>query len=578
MIEKQELLNDLSEEQKDIVAFQGNSLLIACPGSGKTRTLTHKLAYTSVCNPSSHKLNIAITYTNREAKEIEERIDSMDIDLSTIWTGTIHQFCMRFIIRPYAMYSDQLKKGYSIIDEFTKDEYAKSIADELQIKVEPYDDLFANKDIVEAYNKLLISNKEIDFDMILKISYSLLDSYRFICENVSSVIDSIFVDEYQDTNKLQYLILAKIFKANSNIQLLFVGDPNQAIYGTLDGEAKNIDEIKSLYNTDFQLKSLTGCYRSTQRIVNLFKSFEIQNTGVKSVSKIKDEPGTIIYNAQVHKNELDDEIAKIIRLEIESGTPSEEICIVAPQWYDLFGISKKLREKIPDISFDATYISPIKYDPLNPLCLIAQLLFMPDGHVLSVKKKIANDFLTIIKEDLQINTPDTILDFDILTTINRCKKKELDGIICFRNAIEQIFSLLKINIQIEKVLFDIQEQTFQKIKSRIEKYDLKTDYESMQKYYGLKKGVVISTIHGVKGQEYTTVIAFGLLNGKLPHWNIILKNDDTFQINETKKLLYVLCSRAKKNLYLFSECGYTTKSGNPYSPTKQLCMIDWKKI
>ena len=104
MIDKQELLNGLSKEQQDIVASQGNILLTACPGSGKTRTLTHKLAYTSVCNPLSHKLNIAITYTNRAANEIEERIDNMDMDLSTIWTGTIHQFCMRFIIRPYAMY------------------------------------------------------------------------------------------------------------------------------------------------------------------------------------------------------------------------------------------------------------------------------------------------------------------------------------------------------------------------------------------------------------------------------------------------------------------------------------------
>ena len=81
-------------------------------------------------------------------------------------------------------------------------------------------------------------------------------------------------------------------------------------------------------------------------------------------------------------------------------------------------------------------------------------------------------------------------------------------------------------------------------------------------------------LHGVKGEEYTTVIAAGLLNGYLPHWDYIMNPTKKLcRRNETCKLLYVLCSRAKKNLYLFSECGRTTKSGSEYSSTDELSLI-----
>lgn len=100
-----DILKELSPEQQAACTAPNNVLLTACPGSGKTRTLTHRLAYQVLQKSDSRKINIAITYTNRAAEEIINRLEDMNIDLSSIWTGTIHQFCMRYIIRPYAMYS-----------------------------------------------------------------------------------------------------------------------------------------------------------------------------------------------------------------------------------------------------------------------------------------------------------------------------------------------------------------------------------------------------------------------------------------------------------------------------------------
>lgn len=96
-------LDKLNPQQRQVCVNEGNILLKACPGSGKTRTLTYKLAYSVQKYITSKKLNIAITYTNRAADEIKERLEKIDIPEDKVWVGTIHQFCLEFIIRPYTM-------------------------------------------------------------------------------------------------------------------------------------------------------------------------------------------------------------------------------------------------------------------------------------------------------------------------------------------------------------------------------------------------------------------------------------------------------------------------------------------
>ena len=207
------ILEGLNKQQTAVCIGDNNIILTACPGSGKTRTITHRLAYIQEKYSPSRKLNIAITYTNRAADEISSRIEKMGISCDTVWTGTIHQFCMHFIIRPYAMYSNRLSKGYHIIDEYISDKYLAEITKDMQITLDRYEKPRDNPIISYEYHKLLDKNKEIDFDLILKLSYDLISNNKFIGENISSIIRSIHVDEYQDTNNYQYLILAEIFKS-----------------------------------------------------------------------------------------------------------------------------------------------------------------------------------------------------------------------------------------------------------------------------------------------------------------------------------------------------------------------------
>lgn len=306
-------LEDLNPKQKEICTSENNFVLTACPGSGKTRTITYRLAYLQQKFSSSRKYNIALTYTNRAAEEIERRLDDMGIDLSYIWTGTIHQFCMCFIIRPYAMYSDRLKKGYHIIDEYVTREYCNSIATRLNINCQFKDPLTFPK-IRAEYERLLEEKKEIDFDLILKLSFQLIRDNSFIAENIGQIIRSIHVDEYQDTQEIQYAILTRIIAANPTINLLFVGDVNQAIYGTLGSVAKSASEIRKIYPIAFCEEELDGCYRSTQRLIDYYKQFEVHSTNAHSLAQIRDLHGRISFDNAIHKDALAKRIADIVSL------------------------------------------------------------------------------------------------------------------------------------------------------------------------------------------------------------------------------------------------------------------------
>lgn len=568
---KYAFLDKLNETQKKVCISDQNYVLTACPGSGKTMTITYRLAYLAEKYKKSKKINIAITYTNRAADEIENRLIDLGIDTFNIWTGTIHQFCMKFIIRPYSMYHTKLSKGYRIIDEFVKEEYLKSIADYLGIKKFYVKDLYENKTVINEYISRLEKNKEIDFNMILEYSDELVEKYPFIAENIGDIIRSIHVDEYQDTNERQYDILSAIIKENQKINLLFVGDVNQAIYGNLGGVAKSVDEIRNLFPIEFTEECLKGCYRSTQRLVDYYTNYEVAPTGVVSVSEIKDNKGIIKFDAQITKGELVDAIVGVLKNELNKGIPEEEICIVAPQWFQIYPMANRLRKLMPDNNFDAPNISPIKYDPLNVFFLISKLLFTQNsGHRL-IRRKEADEILSMLKDDYGFMIPEQIDKLDVLRSINSTEYIQHNGILTLEKAIKNACKLLHIDIDNEVKLVNTYNDFLKKIDYRVREYQLAYDCDAMKKCFKERKGIVINTIHGVKGEEYTTMIGFDLLTGHLPHWDYIYNNAlKGVRHEETNKMLYVLCSRSKKNLYLYAESGRTTKKGYPLDTTEEL--------
>ena len=123
---------DLNDEQIAAINEPNNVFLIACPGSGKTRTLTYKIAFELSGLADPKKWVVAITYTHRAADEIRERIEILGVDTSQLWIGTIHAFCLEWILKPYGLYHDKLKNGFKIVNSYDSEEIISKICSSIR--------------------------------------------------------------------------------------------------------------------------------------------------------------------------------------------------------------------------------------------------------------------------------------------------------------------------------------------------------------------------------------------------------------------------------------------------------------
>jgi ATP-dependent DNA helicase UvrD/PcrA len=190
------MLEGLNDEQREAVIADGNVLLTACPGSGKTRVLTYKVGYELQKNVANKKKVIALTFTNRAADEIKRRIVRMDIDPEKLWTGTIHSFCLEWILRPYAGYLEELKNGFVIADEYKSEELLSSL--KFDYGIPGWQSIATRMDIdgkfveyspqilqlLKDYHFLLREEKLIDFDQILYFAFKLLDKFPKIAKTL----------------------------------------------------------------------------------------------------------------------------------------------------------------------------------------------------------------------------------------------------------------------------------------------------------------------------------------------------------------------------------------------------------
>ena len=340
----------------------------------------------------------------------------------------------------------------------------------------------------------------------------------------------------------------------------------------MGGIAKTLDEINDEFNfNDFKERFLIGCYRSTQRIVDFYSPFMVEPYDIVARGKVKNEKGIICYQKDILFSDIYDEIAKIIILNIKQGVKEKDICVLAPSWWLLYPFSSELQSRLPDIKFDAPDITPIKRDPMNLFYNISRLLLTePNVKKFGYRRKIAADIISKINGEVNFNAI-TLTELDFLNRLNNSKQKNDKGSLFIINSIKCLFETMKLNIEEHENLKIQYEDFIEKMNYRLgePRFCLVDNIDTFRKMFKEKEGVLISTCHSVKGEEYETVIAFGLLFGKLPNIKIAKNKRD----EEAKKLLYVIASRAKKNIYFFSEKGRTyCENWDTYDcyPTKQL--------
>lgn len=583
-------LKGLSDEQLDAVKYEGNLLLTACPGAGKTKTLVSKIAYQlnhEDCIGKKERL-IAITYTNVAAVTILERLDIYGIDSKNLWVGTIHSFCLEWIIKPYVGYSSRISRGFRIIDEYeqrklidiVKAKYNIGFFDDLPIKLNDKFEICATRNTAlynaaNEYHRILYDNQWIDFDLILTISLSLLNENIEIGRRLASLFFSILVDEFQDTNQEQYDVLASILSHKKTVAT-FIGDVDQAIYTGLGAVVKNREQIeRELGLSVVAEKSLSGCYRSTQLIINFYSLFQDNDIEIKSLCPLPIEKSDVFFESNVHRDNLGEYVGGIIEQKLIEGVKPSEIVVIAPQWTDVIRLGGLLKQAYPHLEFNAPGISPIPKSQDNPWIHLVRLYFIPiSARSYSKRRRIASLLIEEL-ESMQfsfnsVNNPIKLT----LTKINQLSPNSSSTVEVFlESLITEFVRYIDLGSEINSLLNDAKISLIESSTLRIKQFKLLNDASTLSAYFRESNGVNVTSCHSTKGEEYDVVIATGLLKGKLPHWNDIIDRSQKYENYMARRLLYVISSRARKYLYLVSERGHTTRAGNALVTTPQLTSV-----
>jgi DNA helicase-2/ATP-dependent DNA helicase PcrA len=292
LLSEEDILSQLNPQQREaVLATEGPVLVIAGAGSGKTRVLTHRVAYLIGVKGVSPENILAVTFTNKAADEMKERVKALlkgVCDISGLWMGTFHSMCVR-MMRPFAerigykpnftIYDkeDQIALLKEILSDYPDQNPRSASAVISKMKnledYEPDDDRFYY--IYEAYQKALREQNAMDFDDLILNAIKLLRENPDIRLKYAERFRYIHVDEYQDTNRPQYHLLVLLSSVHRN--LFVVGDEDQCIYSF---RGANINNILG-YEEDFpdcRIFKLERNYRSTKRILEAANGVIVNNT------------------------------------------------------------------------------------------------------------------------------------------------------------------------------------------------------------------------------------------------------------------------------------------------------------
>ena len=288
------ILDELNDKQKEAVEYlDGPLLILAGAGSGKTRALTYKIAYLLQKDIVKPYQILAITFTNKAAREMKERILKLvKEDANDIWLGTFHAICVRILKREIEKLG--YTRDFNIFDEQDKTKLIKDILKRLDLDEKQYNpgyiayeisrakdemklpEKYLNEamgdyrkekiaEIYKVYQSDLKKNNAIDFDDIIMLTVQIFLDNSEVLSYYQNKFKYILVDEYQDTNKIQFLLISLLSSVNKNICV--VGDESQSIYGFRGADISNILNFEETFKNAKVIK-LEENYRSTKNILD----------------------------------------------------------------------------------------------------------------------------------------------------------------------------------------------------------------------------------------------------------------------------------------------------------------------
>ena len=598
------LLNE--EQYSAMLATDGPVLVSAGAGSGKTRLLTYRIAYLITEKHVPAQNILAITFTNKAAAEMRERIQKVAENGEFVTVCTFHSFCAR-MLRSYASFVPGYKDNFSIFsdtetnkifkelfksmgidDETTKCNFKHNIStiknDNMSIeefvKIYSYShDIDKFEKFYRDYQSELKKNNAMDFDDLLVNFYNLIKTNPAILDSIQNRYTYFSVDEFQDTNKLQYDIIKLLASKTRN--LLIVGDEDQSIYGWRGANIDNIFNFTRDY-PEARVFKLEQNYRSTKKILERANQI-IKNNKNRLDKKLytTNDDGTDVYYYQAG-NESDeaDFVVRNIIMQHEAGTPYHEMAILMR----LNALSRAFEEKllaynIPHIMYNGfkfferaeiksvlSYLTAIvnpsddvsfqriinfpkrgigdtSIEKLNEIALknhihLKDVVMNYESEILSKPLKDKLGALKSVLVDLESKINDMGM-YDYFTYL-----LERTGILkSFDQENEQEYErFLNVNSLANSVREFEENNEGATIVDYLESVTLSSAMDSDD-----GKGIVIATVHGAKGLEFDTVFIVGCEEKIFP-----INRDDDGDMEEERRLMYVAITRAKKDLFLTS--------------------------
>ena len=609
------IYDTLNREQKEAVLHtEGPLLILAGAGSGKTRVLTHRIAYL-IEEMGVNPWNIlAITFTNKAAGEMRERVDKLvGFGAESIWVSTFHSTCVRILRR----YIDRLgyDTNFTIYDTDDQKTLMKEVCKLLQIDTKMYKERnllaaissaknecitpqefelnaggdFHQKKIASVYweyEKQMRANNALDFDDLLLKTVQLLETQADILEYYQERFRYIMVDEYQDTNTVQFKLISILARKYRN--LCVVGDDDQSIYKFRGANIRNILDFEKVFPDAYVIK-LEQNYRSTETILNAANAVISNNRGRKAKrlwtengegDKIRfaqledayEEANFVARDIQKHVEEgmrCYGDHAVLYRTNAQSRTFEESFIARNIPYKIVGGVNFYARREIKDL---LAYLKTI--DNGRDDLAVRRIINVPKrGIGLTTINRVQ-----MSASERGVGFYEALRTADMISGIGRAASK-LESFMALMEHFKEQAKTMSISDLMQLVLdmtgdeeelknegqieYEQRKENIDELLSKIATYEescedrptlsgfleevaLVADIDSLEEGSDY---VVLMTLHSAKGLEFSEVYLTGLEDGVFPSYMTITA-DDPMEIEEERRLCYVGITRAQENLTL----------------------------
>lgn len=602
------ILDGLNEvQQSALLETEGAILVSAGAGSGKTRLLTHRIAYLiKQLGVKDHEI-IAITFTNKAAKEMKERIDNLVGYQNSIWVSTFHSMCAK-ILRENIHHLDGFSSSFTIYNDTDSEKALKEILKTFGMEEEHkkfgfhisncknknidvytyanYPGQVNGEDIIkvyEAYQQKLKQCNALDFDDLLAKTYELFETVPSVRAYYANRFRYVLVDEFQDTNAVQYDLVKQLCSVHGNV--FVVGDEDQCIYTWRGADFKNIMDFKSNFK-NCKIFKLEQNYRSTKSILELANKI-IKNNDERLNKNLwtnnDDGKGVEYYKQYDEQAEAESVASKIIALARNGYKYSDMAILMRLNALTLPFEQKLLAYNIPhkiyggfkfferqEIKNIIAYLR-IFINPKDEISLFRIINFpkrgIGDGAIEKLRLFAAQKNITPLDAILHLaNNPDDNRQLATkLVAFGKAYKQlqELLSKVTLEDFVKQVVSLFEIKnayandggddddklMNIDAFVGSVKQFTDQNpdatLTEFLESITLESDIDHMDE----SNNVTIATVHSVKGLEFKVVFVVGLEEGIFP---ISRAFNSKSELEEERRLMYVAVTRAEQRLFLSS--------------------------